>query len=378
MKVVHICMVAYLDGWGYQDNLLPEYMSKAGHDVVVVSSANHFPSFLKNEEKERILAKGSEYYLNKVHVYRIQTKLDTSNYNFYCSGLGDILKKEKPDVIFHHGVNSSSMLICWKYICSHKNCKFFVDNHADHINESRNKLWNFLVNHLLKLCVKMVQSRVTRFYGVTPGRCSYLNEVYGANNSKIELYPIGFDVDAIRSIDDNKEDLKKKYCIQDDSFVIITGGKMGKDKGTHSLIKAISRLKRHNPEICLLLFGRFTDKETETLAQHTEGIHIEGWCDRQKTLELLKLSDVACWPIHHTTLIEDAVGSCLPIVVRNTPNTLHLIDGNGQFVLTGKEDELYNALSEIIMNYESYKQAAVTMSDRYSYTNLVKQFEDSL
>lgn len=378
MKILHVCSVAYIDGWGYQDNLLPEYMAKAGHDVVVVAPANRFPSYLKDEEKNKIVEKGNEYYNGNVHIYRTKVGLSTSNYVFVWYGLADVLNKEKPDVIYHHGVNSSSMLICWKYIGSHKNCKFFIDNHADHINESHNKTWNFIISHLLKFCVKMVQSRVTRFYGVTPGRCSYLNEIYGANKSKIELYPIGFDVDSIRSIDDSKEVLKKKYGLPKDSFVIITGGKMGNDKGTHSLINAFCKLKQLNPNICLVLFGRFTDNETEVLAQHTENVYIEGWCDRQKTLELLKLSDVACWPIHHTTLIEDAVGSCLPIVVRNTPNTSHLIDGNGQFVSTGSEQELFNSLYDILKNYDAYKLAANRMSERYSYTHLVEIFEKTL
>ena len=50
MKIVHICMIAYIDGWGYQDNLLPEYMANAGHDVVVITNNNKFPSYLHIDE----------------------------------------------------------------------------------------------------------------------------------------------------------------------------------------------------------------------------------------------------------------------------------------------------------------------------------------
>ena len=369
-------MVAYLDGWGYQDNLLPEYMSKAGHDVVVVSSANHFPSFLKNEEKERILVKGTDYYCNKVHVYRIQTKLDTSNYNFYCSGLGDILKKEKPDVIFHHGVNSSSMLICWQYVRTHVTTKFFVDNHADKINESSNIIWRFLVNRIiLRTCVRITSSTVCRYYGVTPGRCDYLINSYGVKKSKVALLPIGCDTDAIDVLSSNVEELRNKHCLPVKSSIIISGGKMGVDKGTVALIEAYKTLRKERNDLKLVLFGSFTDKETEDIANSTEGIQVFGWCDRTKTLELLKLSDIACWPIHHTTLIEDAVGCSIPIVVRKTPNTSHIIEKNGEHLNTGDCKELIAAFRNILEGYDSYVSEARRMHDKFSYNSIVKQIE---
>ena len=369
-------MVAYLDGWGYQDNLLPEYMSKAGHDVVVVSSANHFPSFLKNEEKERILAKGSEYYLNKVHVYRIQTKLDTSNYNFYCRGLMGILKKEKPDVIFHHGINSSSMLICWKYVKTHGSTKFFLDNHADKINESPNKIWRFLVNRIiLRTCVRITSGTVCRYYGVTPGRCDYLISSYGVRKSKVTLLPIGCDTDAIDVLSSNVEELRNKHYLPVNSSIIISGGKMGVDKGTVALIEAFKKIRKERNNLKLVLFGSFTDKVTEQIASATEGIYVFGWCDRTKTLELLKLSDIACWPIHHTTLIEDAVGCSIPIVVRKTPNTSHIIEKNGEYLNTGDCKELVTAFRNILDGYDSYVSEARRMHDKFSYNSIVKQIE---
>lgn len=375
MKIVHVCPVAYIDGWGYQDNLLPEYMFKAGHDVVVVSSANHFPSFLKEEEKQKITEKGCEYYYEGVHIYRNRTALASSNYTFVWHGLNNVLKKEHPDVIYHHGINSSSMLCSWRYVLRHKNCKLFIDSHADHINESPNKIWNLFIRILMRSCVRLVQSNVTKFYGVTPGRCEYLADAYGANRSKIDLYPIGFDSDTINSIAESKHQLRKKYNINPDSFVVLSGGKMGEDKGTLSLIRAVNAINKGNKDVRLLLFGRYTDTQTEIMAKSNEYTYVEGWCDRKKTLELIKLSDAACWPIHHTTLIEDAVGSGIPVVIRKTPNTSHLIDGNGVYVNQGVEDEIRESLCNIIENYEDFENKAKLFCKKYDYRTLVKKFE---
>ena len=376
MKVVHICLVAYLDGWGYQDNLLPDYMVKAGHDVVVVSSANHFPSFLKNEEKEKIQAKGNEYYYNNVHIYRIKTKLNTSNFNFYCSGLSNILKKERPDVIFHHDVNCTTMLQCWWYCKKNPNTKLFVDNHADYINQSKRKLWNLLVPHgLLRLCVKLISKRVLKFYGVSPERCLYFEKVYGAPHSKVSLLPIGSDTDLSDALSNDKQSLRAKYGIPVDAKVIISGGKMGEEKGTKNLIDAVGNIHKDDNNVRLILFGSFTDEDTKLLAEKTDFVFIQGWCNREKTLELLKLSDIACWPIHHTTLIEDAIGCAIPIIIRETGNTSHLIEGNGEFVESGKQDELVIAVKKIFDDLNSYKSNALIKKEKLSYKTIVSQIE---
>ena len=90
---------------------------------------------------------------------------------------------------------------------------------------------------------------------------------------------------------------------------------------------------------------------------------------------MLKLSDIACWPIHHTTLIEDAVGAAIPLVVRHTSNTSHIIEQNGEYVESGGKDEIFNAIQKIIVNYDAYKKDTVRMRNKYSYKALVSQFE---
>lgn len=376
MKIVNICMTAYLDGWGYQDNLLPDYEAKAGHDVIVIAQSGHFPKFMSGKAIDEIKQKGNDYYYGKVHIYRIKAFLNTSGQAFLCTGIYRHLKKEQPDVIFHHGINSSSLLVCVLYKALHPKTTLFVDNHADSINESKHKLWNNLVLHgLLRGIVLLTSRYVSKYYGVTPGRCTYLHDMFGAPKEKIELLPIGGDTDLIESIKETREELRNKYNLPKISIIICSGGKMGKEKGTDHLISAFSKLRIKNPGIQLLLFGKFLDKETEALASNTDGVFCMGWCDRTKTLELLKLSDIAIWPIHHTTLIEDAVALALPVIVRRTSNTSHLVSTNGVFVNTGSEEEIINAIDQILSDYDAYKRNAEKVKDKFSYKNIVRIIE---
>lgn len=370
-------MAAYLDGWGYQDNLLPDYEAKAGHDTVVIAQSSHFPKFLSENALEEIKRKGNDYYYGKVHIYRIKAFLNTAGQTFLCTGIFRLLKKEKPDVIFHHGINSSSMLVCVCYKILHPKINLFIDNHADSINESKHKLWNEVFLHgLLRGLVHLTSKFVNKYYGVTPGRCSYLHEMFGAPKDKIELLPIGGDTDLIETIKNTKNELRDKYNLSKDSFIICSGGKMGKVKGTDYLISAFTDLKSKYPNLLLLLFGVFLDKDTENLASCVDGVRCIGWCDRIKTLEVLKLSDVAIWPVHHTTLIEDAVASAVPIIVRQTSNTSHLVSDNGIFLTNGNKEEIKQAITKIFSDYDSYKSNAEIIRNKFSYKNIVRIIEN--
>lgn len=373
MRIVHLCGTAYIDNWGYQDNLLPQYQAELGHEVHVIAPGNRFPRFIKQEERDSITAKGSTYTIGNVHIHRISTYIHTNNFSFIYLGLFRKLVQLHPDMIFNHGVAAPLLSKATLYKCLHKHVKLVIDNHADYINCSKNKIWRSLyIKGFERIVATLCSPFITKAYGVTKMRCDYLCDVYGFSRNKVKLLPIGADTNLVKSITLSKEELKNKYHIYANHKVIISGGKMGTHKGTESLIKAFQKLRLHKQDVNLILFGVFEDKETECLALNTDGVINFGWCDRKTTLELLKLADIACWPIHHTTLIEDAVACSTPLILRKTGNTEHLIDGNGIFVSEGRLEDLLPAICEILSNYNKYHNSALLLSDKYSYSSISK------
>ena len=331
MRIVHICISApYVDGWGYQENLLPKYLQKAGTENYVIASRYDFPVYLKPEDKAAIVAKGDDYAIEGIQVRRIKTKRLTTSL-LIVDRLAKALDKIRPDVIFHHNFNCTSLLVAARY-AKRKKIPFVVDNHADAMNISRNKLWAFVYYRLLiGLSCRLIRRTITVAYGVTQARCDFIRHWYGVSNDQIRMLPIGADTDLADAIP-SKELLRGKYGYQESDFIVVSGGKMGVGKGTNQLIGVIDELKSAYRNIRLVLFGTFEDDDTLLLAKNSDVVSVHGWCDREKTLELLKMADVACWPVHHTTLIEDAVSVCTPIIVRKTGNTEHLVEGNGVWV----------------------------------------------
>lgn len=370
MKIVHISISApFIDGWGYQENLLTSYLQKAGTENYVIASATDFPNYLKPEIINEIKSKGNNYNLSGIIVRRIATKKITTSF-VYTKGLKVVLEEIQPDVIFHHNFNCTSMPICARFAKRHQ-IPMVCDNHADDINMSNNRLWVWLYYKVLIRGASMIyKNQIYKAYGVTHSRCDFIRDYYGLSKDKIDFLPIGADVDEAETIVE-KDKLRTEFAFNTTDFLVVSGGKMGKGKGTDQLIKAVESLQQTYPQIKLILFGKFEDMDTANQAESSKATRVFGWCDRIKTLELLKLADVACWPIHHTTLIEDAVSVCTPIINRKTGTTEHLIDGNGFGVIAGTKDELEGALSKMLNQSLEEKiimqDACVRMRQRISY-----------
>ena len=142
---------------------------------------------------------------------------------------------------------------------------------------------------------------------------------------------------------------------------------MDASKGTLDLINAVQTLLPEFPKLHLILFGK-ADAEVQEAADNSSFVTRFGWCDRETTLSLLALSDVACWPLLHTTLIEDAVACGIPLMVKASGNVSHFEqEQNGIFLQTGDLPELVNALRLMCQQYCAFADVARQTRFKYSY-----------
>lgn len=348
MKIVHCCFGSetYIDDWGYQQNLLPEYHTKLGHQVTVISSSDVFTKRADQNKIKEIKSKGTYYNKNLLKIRRIPSRFRKFKYLHKAKGLYDTLKKEKPDIIFFHGIVNLSVLSCYRYVKYNKTVSLFIDNHGDLQNISKNKLYQQLYYKLIwKNIHRFIKSNVKQYFGVTIGRCDFLKEFLGIPNDKISLLPIGADVDSYKSIGSSKLILREKYGIKEDEIIIIHGGKLDKSKGTVDLIKAFYDLKKNHISLKLILFGRIDDNDILRLLSND--ILTFDWLSRSQTFEIMKIADLAIWPIHHTTLIEDCIAANLPYLIRKTTTTEHLIKSNF-FLRSGNYEEIKEQISFLL------------------------------
>lgn len=378
MKIVHLCLSAFfIDNYSYQENMLPKYHVKMGHDVTVIASLFTFGK----DGKGSWLTGYSEYDdKNGFHVVRLPYKVPVKiNHTLRrYERFAEILEREAPDIIFSHNISYADISVLVQYLKKHPNVKVFADNHADYVNSAK----NFLSKHILHPIVwrhyaKMLEPYLTKCYGVIPVRCRFLKEMYHINSNIIEFLPMGVDDESIpQDRDAVRTTIRKELSIPEDNIVLITGGKIDKLKNTHILIQALNSID--NGKLHVIICGTLTP-EMEYLKSEFDkipNIHHLGWCNAERVMNCMVASDIACFPGTHSTLWEQSVGVGLPAIFKRWPEMEHVnVNGNCHFIKGEDVAELKNAIISM-MDMDSFKQfkdKATEASKSFLYSEISKK-----
>ena len=232
MKILHICLgERYVDGYGYQENILTKLHKKMGHDVFILASTQS----LVNQKTEYVKPSN---YINEHGIpvkripyvswmpHKIARKLRIYR-NTYKS-----IEEVQPDLIFVHAPAFLDTYQIVRYIKKHE-VKLYADSHTDYVNSA--KTW-FSMNILHKIIYRWSYQQLVpyaiKFFGTLPIRNKFMRDVYGVPEDKIELLPMGIDLSDHINLD--KENVRKTirnhYGYSDDEFVVVTGGKSEKRK----------------------------------------------------------------------------------------------------------------------------------------------------
>ena len=382
MKILHCCLAAfYIDNYGYQENILPKMHKIQGHDVEILASTE---TYLNNKTLGYVDAKKYKnengILVNRVpYVKWVPNKL-VRKLRIY-NGINETLNHFNPDIIFLHDFQFLSIIQIVKY-AKKRNVKIYADGHTDFINSAKN--WvskNILHKIIYKYCAKKIEPYVAKFYGTLPLRVKFIRDVYGINPKKIELLELGADDSSfdIEQKDNLRKKFRKREGIDEDDFVIFTGGKIDRRKNIHLLLEAVNNLKEHK-KIKLLIFGLpDTDMEHEisNLIKQQNIIYL-GWLSSDKIYEVQFASDLGFFPGTHSVLWEQTVGVGLPSIFKKWVDINHLdVGGNCQFL----EDITVKSISDKILEifqdkklYSNMKTVASTNGvEMFSYSQIAKR-----
>lgn len=386
MKITHICLCGPVtDNFSYQDNLLPKYHKKIGYEVSVITS-----KYIWNEKGELDLDNRFIYYNEYgIKTIRLKSKYGStvqSKFKRY-KNLYETISKEKPDILFIHGIQFLDIKVVVKYLKQNKRVKVYVDNHADFSNSATNWISREILHGVIwRYCGKMIEPYTSKFYGVLPARVSFLKEVYKVPEEKIELLVLGADNDKV-IVDKNnltKKDIREKHLVKSDDFLIITGGKIDSaKKQTLLLMQAVKEIEKKN--IKLIIFGSVSNEikdEFNALVDGEKIIYV-GWVSTDDSYRYFASADLAVFPGRHSVLWEQAIGIGLPCVFKYWEGTTHVdVGGNCKFIYHDTVEEIGNSINEIINNQSLYinmKNSAEKYGvAEFSYENIaIKSMQES-
>ena len=384
MKIIHLCLSSfYIEGFGYQENLIPRYNKKAGHDVTIVASRFTY----ETSNGQPSVADAGEYINDDlIKVIRINYKYKwlgkfNDKIKIYM-GTYDIIKNEKPDFIFVHGIQFLDLLEVIRYIKDNPKCKLVADSHAANINSGTNILSREVLHKIIyKRVIKKSLGYIRKMFVLAPGCRDFAYEMYGIPIEKMEYLYLGADTEKIKL--DNKHEIslriRNEMNIKSDDFVFITGGKLGKGKNIGLLLNSFKKIK--SKKIKLIIFGVFSDDirdEMLNLISLDDRVRYIGWLKENEVYDYYLASNAGIFPGTKSALWEQAICSGLPLICRKWEG-MEYVDVGGNIIFIEEDDDIELAKQiELLMNdkgiYKKMKQIAECLGyETFSYERISKQ-----
>ncbi len=150
-------------------------------------------------------------------------------------------------------------------------------------------------------------------------------------------------------------------------FTFIFIGRMVRDKGINELVEAFDRLSREQTDVRLRLVGRFEDEvdpvpaQTKERIEQSEKIVFEGY--QSDVRPYLVASDVLILPSYREgfpNVILQAGAMGLPVIVTDINGSDEVVEQgvNGVIIPKKSADELYHAMSQMVLKRERTTQMA--------------------
>ncbi len=377
MKIVHLCLVmGYTEGLNYQENNMIRYQAKDGHDVSLITTDHCFT------EGEWGPCRTESDYINPdgVHIIRLSFAFKFP-YNVnrqigIFKGFRRKLEELRPDVIFVHNLQFQDLRRVAAYKKAHPEVIIYADNHSDLNNSARNWISrNILYRFWWKPCVKGIECYAERFFGVTPARENFLQDIWGIASDKTDLLFIGADDESVKRAENPeiRRSVREKFKVRDDDFLIVTGGKIDIFKTqTLLLMEAVKEIHKEN--LKLIIFGSVAEELKDRFGGLCDGEKIQyiGWAQGEQSYEYFSAADLIVFPGGHSVYWEQVVAQGIPMICKYWEGTTHVdIGGNIAFLMEDTVKEIKGKISGLLENPEKYrkmKESAINdMRHRFSY-----------
>lgn len=382
MKIVHLCLASFFpDGYAYQENILPKFHKQLGYDVEVIASRETFDEYGKPA-----LYTGEMKYQNEfgIQVLRLDYKAPISIYRKIRRYIGvcEALESAAPDILFIHGCQFLDIDNVVKYAKCHTEVQVYVDNHADFSNSATNWISkNLLHKGLWRRCAHSIEPYTKKFYGVLPARVDFLKNVYKLPPDKCELLVMGADDKLVENakISGARERIRSEYRINDDDFLIITGGKIDQWKTqTLLLMQAVQNIQ--NEHLRLIVFGSVTQELIDKVKALADGVKVQyiGWIQSKDSYDYFEAADLVVFPGRHSVMWEQVTGQGKPMLVKDWPGTHHVdLGGNVDFLSKDSVEEIHEKIQDLITNPEKYKKMKSVAEEKgmivFSYYDIAKR-----
>lgn len=369
MKILHLCLSCfYIDGYNYQENVLPRLHLADGNEVLVIASTETYTDNMKLGYVEP-----SEYVGDDgVHVIRLPYRNIVSSYVSTkirkYKGLTEELEKFAPDVIFSHDLSYLSVKEVIRYLKDHPDVRFFADTHTAAYNSGMN--WvslNILHKIFYKNLIRQALPYLEKYFYIGENEKLFSLDVYKVPESITEFYPLGGIIPDENTYLANRTEIRRALGVSDDELLFLHSGKLTPEKKTLPLVRAFMQSKELRARLAIVgSVGEEIKDELSSYASEDPRIMLLGWKSADELMKYLCACDLYCQPGSVSATLQNAVCSFAPVMTY--PHLIYQKIDNGNFVWVENEADMsdfFEKLGRGDIDYQALKEKTCECAVKY-------------
>ncbi len=332
MKISHLCLSCfYIDGYSYQENILPCINKNDGHSVRIIASTETYldgktlgyklPGSYVNEDGIAVTRLDYRKFLP----HSIMKKLRMHK------GVFELLEEFNPDVILFHGLCGWEMTAIAKYKKHHPKVKIYADSHEDANNSGRGFISRFFLHKLYyRSILHFALPYIDRILYITPETREFVKNVYGVPEDVLEFYPLGGHVFSDEEYVETRKKTRSLLKVDEDDVIFIQAGKMGKKKKVIESMEAFHAVK--NKKFKLFFIGSLETgikEQFDLLLEKDDRISYLGWKESSELMHYLCAADVYLQPGSQSAIMQNALCLRCPVILDDVLSHEPYVKGNG-------------------------------------------------
>lgn len=388
MKIVLLIEV-FSSRMGYLENILPRYLSRLGADVHLVTTELHPYYYVKDSEKTYEDFNGDSQTFKAGSIERMDGftlhVLEHRKVLGYVRmlGLRNKLREIWPDIV------QTEAAIGWLPLDAamfrlQLGYKLFTGSHYHAsvfpLANRHHHLWDperLRVIMSRSLPGRVISQFATKCYPISDDCASVAVRFFGVQRSKVEVCPLGVDLDIFRPIQEERDvrerqELRAQLGFADDEIVCIYTGRFSQTKNPLLLAKAIDQLAARGERYRGLFVGNGADGD---VIRQQRNCYVHPFVNFRELPRFFRAADIGVWPTQESMSMLDAAACGLPIVVNDTLTARERIEGNGLSYRLNDCEDLIRALISLRTpekRHELGQRGAEKMRRQFGWDTIAK------
>lgn len=333
---IALVFASFSERSSYIETPLSKALARLGHDVHVITSGLQQNYHLANYSKDFAGAFGAQLQppgtsiLEGVVVHRLAHRIIRGH--VALRGLGRTLRELAPDIV------QTGTVIAWPTItCAvHqplRRFRLFTGAHQakEIAYTTRGKAGQSRLHRSLAIAGRFIPGRMVsavteKCYAVTADAAEVARDLYGVQQRKIEVAPLGFDSNWFHLPTHHQDTeariaLRTSLGIGEADIVCIYTGRFDEIKNPHFLALAITELRRGGLPFRGLFVGGGI--QAEEISQ-SDGAVVHPYIPADQLARLYWAADIAVWPRGYSASQVEAIACGLPVVMTDESQKVEL------------------------------------------------------